>query len=61
MTSKKLTTSRARAALIGVSPTTVLRVQHGSIQPGEEFIARVLYACPDVKFEVFFEVTRAAA
>ncbi|MGC5012603.1 hypothetical protein ACLQ2R_17705 [Streptosporangium sp. DT93] len=61
MTSKELTTDDARAAHIGVSRTTVLRIQNGGIQPGREFIAAALCALPDIKFEDLFEVTRAAS
>ncbi|WP_436759417.1 hypothetical protein [Streptosporangium sp. V21-05] len=61
MTSKDLSTDDARAAHIGVSRTTVLRIEKGAIQPGREFIAAVLDACPDLKFEDVFEVDRVAS
>jgi hypothetical protein len=53
-----LETDRARAAHLGVSHTTVARIVAGDIRPGERFIARVLAAFPDSKFEDLFEVVR---
>lgn len=60
MISKGLTSSRARANHIDVSPTTVSRIERGSIQPGREFIAASL-ASTGVKFEDFFEIERVAS
>lgn len=60
MTSRELATPDARAERIGVSRTTIGRIQKGDIKPGEEFIARVLYAFSDIKFEDVFEVEQVA-
>jgi len=56
MISKGLTSSRARAVEVGLNPTTVSRIERGTIQPGREFIAASLASNPDVKFEDFFEI-----
>lgn len=61
MTAKELETHLARAERIGVSRTTVGRIESGEIKPGEEFIAAVLDAFADLKFENVFEVVRVAA
>jgi DNA-binding XRE family transcriptional regulator len=65
MKAQELATDSARAEKIGVSRTTVSRVQQGpsesgGIRPGENFIAGVLYAFPDLRFEDVFEVEQVA-
>lgn len=61
MTAKALATRRARADRIGVSHTTVGRIEEGEMKPGGEFIAAVLDAFGDIRFEDVFEVERAAS
>ncbi|SET52595.1 helix-turn-helix domain-containing protein [Nonomuraea wenchangensis] len=66
MNAKDLATDSARAERIGVSRTTVSRVQQGpsepgGIRPGENFIAGVLYAFPDLRFEDVFEIEQVSA
>jgi predicted transcriptional regulator len=56
MNGKDLSTDHARAMHIGVSRTTVARIQSGEIEPGGKFVAAVLWAHPDLKFEDLFEV-----
>ncbi|MFI7644271.1 hypothetical protein [Nonomuraea sp. NPDC049400] len=60
MNAKKLVTPNARAERIGVSRTTVARIEDGDLQPGRLFIAAVLDTFPDVRFEDVFEVRRAS-
>lgn len=55
-TSLGLDTDTARANAIGVKHSTVGRIWVGEIAPGERFIAGVLAAFPDKKFEDLFEV-----
>lgn len=55
MTARGLSTHADRAEHIGVSRATVLRIQAGDFEPGEKFIAAVLWA-EDAKFEELFEV-----
>jgi DNA-binding XRE family transcriptional regulator len=66
MTAKSLATDHARAERIGVSRTTILRIQKGpddpsGIRPGENFIAAVLAAFGDLHFEDLFEIERVAS
>jgi DNA-binding XRE family transcriptional regulator len=56
MNAKGLTTSASRAEAIGVSRWTVSRIEGDEIAPGERFIAAVLLAHPELKFEDLFEV-----
>lgn len=60
MSDKGLTTQFARAQRIGVSRTTVGRVENGDIKPGEEFVAAVLKTFEDLSFEDLFEVVTGA-
>lgn len=59
MTAKDLATRRARADRIGVSHTTIGRIEEGEMKPGGEFIAAVLNAFGDLRFEDVFEIDRA--
>jgi DNA-binding XRE family transcriptional regulator len=61
MTAKELATSNARAERLGISRWNVSRVEKGETKPGYEFIAAVLYAFPDLRFEDVFEVERMAS
>jgi DNA-binding XRE family transcriptional regulator len=61
MNAKDLTTPHARAERIGVNRTTVARIEDGETKPGYEFIAAVLDAFADLKFEDIFEIERAAS
>lgn len=45
---------RQLAANMGVTYTTVYRVIRGKRAPGNEFIARLLKACPGLGFEKLF-------
>lgn len=59
MEAKGLSSDHARAQRIGMSRTTVARVQDGTIEPGERFVAAVLLTFADLKFEDLFEVVEA--
>ncbi|GAA0970085.1 hypothetical protein GCM10009555_018370 [Acrocarpospora macrocephala] len=61
MNEKGLTTALARAEAIGVSRWTVGRIESGEMRPGEHFIAAVLLARPDMKFEELFEVVEESS
>jgi transcriptional regulator with XRE-family HTH domain len=61
MNAKNLATPHARAERIGVSRTTVARIEEGETKPGHEFIAAVLNAFTDIRFEDVFEVDGVAA
>jgi transcriptional regulator with XRE-family HTH domain len=61
MRAKKLTTPNARAERLGFNRTTVARIERGETRPGYEFIAAVLHAFPEVRFEDVFEVDGAAS
>ena len=66
MNAKSLATEHARAERIGVSRTTVHRIQKGpnepgGIRPGESFIAAVLDAFGDLHFEDLFEIERVSS
>lgn len=54
---KELATPNARADRLGFNRTTVVRIERGETKPGHEFIAAVLNAFPDVRFEDIFEVS----
>ena len=56
MDAKELVTDSARADSIGVNRTTVGRIQSGEALPGETFVAAVLLAHQDLRFEDVFEV-----
>jgi hypothetical protein len=53
-----VTTQDELALFLRVSPVNVWRLMRGDIGPGERFIAAVLAAFPDKRFEDFFEVAR---
>lgn len=61
MVAKELATHHARAERIGVSRTTIGRIEGGKMAPGEDFIAAVLDAFTDLRFEDVFEVERVAS
>jgi len=61
MNAKNLATPNARAERLGFSRTTVARIEKGETKPGYEFIAAVLDAFPDVRFEDVFEVGKVAS
>lgn len=61
MNAKELATPHARAEHIGVSRTTVARIEDGETRPGITFVAAVLVAFPDVRFEDVFEVAGVAS
>jgi DNA-binding XRE family transcriptional regulator len=61
MNAKDLATPGARAERLGISRWNVARIEKGQTKPGYEFIAAVLDAFPDVRFEDVFEVSRAAS
>jgi predicted transcriptional regulator len=52
-----ITSETGLAAHLGVARSTVVRVQGGTLAPGENFIAAALLAFPDLKFEDLFRVT----
>ena len=56
-----LTADGEIAARIGVHRITVSRMLKGEITPGQTFIAAVLAAFPEKRFEDLFEVPQAAA
>lgn len=60
MDAKKLATPLARAERIGVSRWTVARVEEGDTKPGIDFIAAVLDAFTDIRFDDIFEIVRAS-
>lgn len=49
------------ARAIGVSPTTLWRISRGDVVPSQMFIARVLIAFPQAKFETLFEIKQHEA
>lgn len=52
-----LTSDRKIAEALGIDRSQVSRVRAGRNRPGEKFVAGVLAAWPEVKFEHFFTVT----
>lgn len=58
MNARGLTTPEARAEHIGLSRTTVWRIEDGRMKPGEGFVAAVLARFRDLKFEDLFDVVR---
>lgn len=60
MKDKELATPVERAERLGVSRTTVVRIEEGETKPGYEFIAAVLDTFTDIRFEDVFEIVRAA-
>ncbi|WP_143078988.1 helix-turn-helix domain-containing protein [Nonomuraea pusilla] len=61
MKAKQLPTAHARAERIGVSRWTVMRVEKGGMRPGESFIAAVLDAFTDIRFEDVFEIEQVSS
>lgn len=61
MNAKELRSYPDRAKALGVSRTTIYRIESGETKPGVEFIARVLDAFDDLCFEDIFEIKRMAA
>lgn len=60
MNAKALPTRRARADRIGVSHTTIGRIEEGETKPGGDFIAAVLHTFGDIRFEDVFEIEAAS-
>lgn len=52
-----LTSAHARAKFIGIHHSTVRRIEKDNVVPGERFIAAVLCAFDDLRFEDLFELT----
>lgn len=53
---KGLKTQAAKARFLDVTEPTVGRVVNGERRPGEQFIAAVLHAFPELEFNDLFEV-----
>lgn len=53
-------TNAAQAAAIGVSEPTIGRILSGKRAPGEQFIAGLLCALPELDFADLFEVVTGA-
>ena len=53
---KGLKSAHARANFIGVHRGTITRIEAGDVTPSERFIALVLAAFSELKFEDLFEV-----
>jgi hypothetical protein len=56
-----LDTDTALAAHLGINRSTLFRMLNGDAAPGEKFMAQVLAAFPELRFEDLFEVVESSA
>jgi hypothetical protein len=54
-------TGRARSAHVGMDHSLVSRIEHGTVRPGNQFIASVKLAFPGKTIDYFFEAVREDA
>lgn len=61
MNDEELRTYPDRAKRLGVSRTTIYRIESGETKPGVDFIAATLATFSNLRFEDLFEIKRSAA